>query len=566
MATTRQPADPPPDPFSDPPAVPAGSPDPRREIEFLLQTNESLLNAVAELVALKDVSRRLMVARTIEEVVDIFCASINQVLHGAYYQIFLRDVESEEWRSVRSSSPGGTHRWKRLPVTGDVVKWIARHDKQTTVPIKKESLLTIVPLSTGRDLVGLLCIDASRHEEHLSQLTIDRLNLLAVHSAAAIYNATLDARLRRQLSEMEHTRNFLENILESISHGIFTLDESNRITQINRNATAMLGIEDVDVIGRAYPDVFSGDLAKVLNGIVQETIDHGFAMEQQWIQQLSQGVEVPLAISTAILRDEDRRTRGVIVLLRDMTASRELERLRKLDQMKSEFVSNVSHELRTPLTSIKAYTEALADMAQDEQQKEFLKVIDEESNRLLALIEDLLSLSRIESGRLRLRPEPAHLGQLVQDIMGVAKVQSDKHQIAVDIASDLPLTMLDPDRIKEVLINLISNAIKYSPAGGLVTVKICKEEGVLRIDISDQGIGIAEEHLGKIFDQFYRVDSSLTAQVSGTGLGLAIVKSMVEAHSGTIRVASTPGKGSTFSVFLPIRPITAPRSTDEAPY
>lgn len=562
MATSPRPGDSEPDPA----AVPAGSSDPRREIEFLLQTNESLLNAVAELVALKDVSRRLMVARTVEEVVDVFCASIDQVLHGAYYQIFLKDSEDEEWHPIRSSAPGGTHRWSKLPVTSEVIRWIARHDKQTTVPLHKESLLTVVPLSTGRDLVGLLCIDASEHEEHLSQISIDRLNLLAVHSAAAIYNATLDSRLRKQLSEMEHTRNFLENILESISHGIFTLDESNRITQINRNATAMLGISDIDVVGRPYSEVFSGDLAKVLNAIVQETIDHGFAMEQQWTQQLSQGVEVPLALSTAILRDEDRHTRGVIILLRDMTASRELDRLRKLDQMKSEFVSNVSHELRTPLTSIKAYTEALADMAVDAQQKEFLKVIDEESNRLLALIEDLLSLSRIESGRLRLRPEPAHLGQLAQDIMGVAKVQSDKHKITLDIAPDLPLTMLDPDRIKEVLINLVSNAVKYSPAGGEVKVKICKEEGVLRIDISDQGIGIPEEHLGKIFDQFYRVDSSLTAQISGTGLGLAIVKSMVEAHSGTIRVASTPGEGSTFSVFLPIRPITAPRNTDESPF
>ncbi|MDQ7779471.1 MAG: HAMP domain-containing sensor histidine kinase, partial [Planctomycetota bacterium] len=207
----------------------------------------------------------------------------------------------------------------------------------------------------------------------------------------------------------------------------------------------------------------------------------------------------------------------------------------------------------TPLTSIKAYTEALMDMAQDDTQKEFLGVVDSESDRLLSLIEDLLNVARIESGRIVLKPTTFHPKLLVDEILSISKVQSKKHTIEKDVPEGLQQIYADKDKLKEVMINLVSNAIKYSPDGGLVKMTLSEEEGNLRIDVSDQGMGIAAEHLTHIFEQFYRVDSSLTYKVSGTGLGLAIVKSIVETHGGVIRVVSEVGKGSTFTVLLPIR-------------
>jgi signal transduction histidine kinase len=286
---------------------------------------------------------------------------------------------------------------------------------------------------------------------------------------------------------------------------------------------------------------------------VEETFSQGFALERQVMQVTSSGLELPLAVSTSLLRDERGNVSGIIIILRDMTATKELERMRKLDQMKSQFVANVSHELRTPLTSIRAYTEALKDMAGDEMQRSFLEVIESESDRLLYLIEDLLNLSRIESGRLQLNLEMTAPSLIVEEIMGLSKLHSDKHRLMMEIEPDLPEMLMDKEKMKEVVINLVSNAIKYSPDGGEVRIKLYLDEGNLRLDVIDQGIGIPKEMRKKIFEQFFRVDSSMTAEIGGTGLGLAIVKSIVEAHGGVIKVESEVGKGSTFSVLLPVR-------------
>jgi two-component system OmpR family sensor kinase len=236
-----------------------------------------------------------------------------------------------------------------------------------------------------------------------------------------------------------------------------------------------------------------------------------------------------------------------------MTASRELDRLRKLDTMKSEFVANVSHELKTPLTSIKAYTEALLDMATEEQMKAFLKVIDEESDRLLFLINDLLNVSRIQSGKIKMHFTLTPPRSIVDEILNISKVNSEKHKLVIEIADGLPEVMLDKEKLKEVMINLISNAIKYSPQGGDVNLRMKMDESNLRIEVQDHGIGIAKEHQSKLFEAFYRVDSSHTAAIPGTGLGLTIVKAITEHHGGRCWFESDVGKGTTFFLLIPAR-------------
>jgi signal transduction histidine kinase len=221
--------------------------------------------------------------------------------------------------------------------------------------------------------------------------------------------------------------------------------------------------------------------------------------------------------------------------------------------MKSEFVANVSHELKTPLTSIKAYTEALLDMSEEGQVKQFLKVIDEESDRLLFLINDLLNVSRIQSGKMKLNVERIPPASIVEEILGISKVQSDKHELVVEIAPGLPPMWLDKEKLKEVTVNLISNAIKYSPKGGKVWVRMFLDGANLRVEIKDQGIGVAKEHLPKLFEAFYRVDSSHTAEIPGTGLGLVIVKAIVEHHGGRVWIDSELGQGTTVGFLLPVR-------------
>ena len=425
-----------------------------------------------------------------------------------------------------------------------VLDFVSREAKPLTVP-QGSRWLSVLPLRAGARAVGLLVLDVTGRVEDVTPLLLEPLSILTDQAAVLLSNAQA---VRRSIGESA----LLANILDSITNAIVTLDLEGRITRLNRNAMAVLELTP-DAVGRPYADAFPAEVAATVRTLLDETSRVGFAMERMVTPKIGTGLELNVAVSLSPLRDETYALLGSIVVLRDMTASRELERLRKIDTMKSEFVANVSHELKTPLTSIKAYTEALIDMTADEQQKSFLKVIDEESDRLLYLINDLLNVSRIQSGKMKMHFAPCRPRSVVDEVLGVSKIQSDRHEIVVESAADLPEMLLDKEKLKEVLINLLSNAIKYSPKGGKVWVRLAADGGNLRIEFQDQGMRIPTEHQPKLFQAFSRVDSSATAEIPGTGLGLVIVKAIVEHHGGRIAFESTPGAGTTFLILLPIR-------------
>ncbi|OHB75750.1 MAG: hypothetical protein A2Z34_00470 [Planctomycetes bacterium RBG_16_59_8] len=512
---------------------------PMNEADELRRTNEALSQSLAELSALGAVASRILSAREPAEISRILIDAVRDALTSARVELYHRDENSGTFLP----DPQGEGS-KMLP-TPEVIEWLLREGKPSAVPAEDGSTATCYPL-TARDLcVGMICLDAGAAEALTSQ-KLSLLTTLADHAAAALMNARLIARQQEQFG-------LINNILDSITNGILTIDMNSAIVLINRNAMAMLDLSSETTTRKPYKEVLPQGLSAVIDEMIAETQQMGFAMERQSSLTLSQGQEIPIAVSTSLLRDDTMSTIGVIVVLRDMTASRELDRLRKLDQLKSEFVANVSHELKTPLTSIKAYTEALMDMATEEQQQSFLKVVDEEADRLLFLISDLLNISKIQSGKLKLNLTLLHPKTIIDEILSISKVQSTKHKLIIDCSSYLEEMLMDRERMKEVMINLISNAIKYSPDGGEVRVTMNVFENNLRIDVKDQGIGISPEHLGRVFEQFYRVDSSITASIGGTGLGLAIVKSIVETHGGIIRCESEVGAGSLFTVLLPIR-------------
>jgi len=247
-----------------------------------------------------------------------------------------------------------------------------------------------------------------------------------------------------------------------------------------------------------------------------------------------------------------------------------LEAFRKVDQLKSELLSIVSHELRTPLASIKGYASSLLrdDVEWDrDTQREFLQIIDEESDRLSGLIEDLLQMSEIEAGVLRVHKQPVRIARLAQRVAKKVRPHARGHNLSVSAAADVPETMADPRRIEQVLHNLIVNAIKYSPDGTPVAVRIERREDQVLVAVRDQGIGIPSEHHAHVFDRFFRVEGTLTRQTGGSGLGLPICRGLVEAHGGKIWVESVAGKGSVFSFTVPIVPVpeSVDLETDEAP-
>lgn len=251
--------------------------------------------------------------------------------------------------------------------------------------------------------------------------------------------------------------------------------------------------------------------------------------------------------------DRMGRYLGCVSTLHDVTAEREIA------VMKNEFVSMVSHELRTPLTSIKGYVDLIVDGEAgeiNEIQREFLQIVQENSDRLVSLINDLLDISRIESGRVHLKIEPLEIGDIVQGVMDTFRTYADQSSVTLEshVARNLPRVAADRDRVGQVLMNLVSNAIKYSPGGGSVNVAVKRRGDKVNIEVTDTGIGISDEDQRQLFTKFFRVDSSLTREIGGTGLGLSICKSVVELHGGEIWVKSREGEGSTFAFSLCVAP------------
>jgi signal transduction histidine kinase len=230
--------------------------------------------------------------------------------------------------------------------------------------------------------------------------------------------------------------------------------------------------------------------------------------------------------------------------------------LRELDRMKTELLSTVSHELRTPLGSIKGYATTLlthGTKLKKDEQREFLEIIDSEADRLRDLIENLLDLSRLEAGVLRIDRDPVRLGTVAREVARKVDLATPNHEIALDWPAADPLVNADHKRIYQVIQNLLTNAVKYSPDGGCITMSGHCERRELVISVADQGMGMPAAELDKIFDRFHRVQSELSHGIGGTGLGLAICKGLVEAHGGRIWAESAGEcKGSTFRFTLPL--------------
>ncbi|MCX7927247.1 MAG: ATP-binding protein [Candidatus Omnitrophica bacterium] len=276
------------------------------------------------------------------------------------------------------------------------------------------------------------------------------------------------------------------------------------------------------------------EIITIVSHQIGQAVDNARLFEKTWHAQ------------QALERRVEERTKEL---------SRALEQVKTINQRKSEFVSNVSHELRTPLTSIKGYASILLSGklgVLPEEVSKRLEKINKHSDELVAFINDLLDISRIESGKAELRLAPYQLKSIIEEVVDLLQPQCKEKNITLKTEFDqLPLVLIDHSQIKRVFINLINNAIKYTNQGS-VTVRAYLQESMVQVDIQDTGCGIPEYALNKLFVEFYRVDSAVNQEVKGTGLGLALVKHIVEAHKGKIWVKSKLGEGSTFSFTLPV--------------
>jgi len=373
------------------------------------------------------------------------------------------------------------------------------------------------------------------------------------------YHNNLEALVKERTEQLEEEKELLAVTLCSMSDGVIAVDVKKRILLYNKVAENLTKWKYHEVQGKLVDEVFhtidektkkpvESPIDKVLrSGQMENGSDRDALIARD-------GSECPISATAAPIRKNDGTMVGIVMVLRDVSREREI------DRMKTDFISSVTHELRTPLTAIKAYTTTiLRDPDMTEQTKhEFLTVVDEESDLLKNLIEALLEVSRIESGTVKFSREPVDITAVIRQVLSGVQHLADKKniQLKVDIADQLGTLQGDEGKIQSMLMNLVNNAIKFTPHGGQVSICARRLGQELLIQVSDTGMGIPKEALPRIFDRFYRVPRPGT-RIQGTGLGLAIVKEIVRLHAGRIEVESEVDKGTTFTVFLPLNTQTA---------
>ena len=349
--------------------------------------------------------------------------------------------------------------------------------------------------------------------------------------------------LRRQIEQVRRQRNEMKAAFSSMVEGVIAIDMEARVLNMNQRAATILGCDPAAARGRGIQGVMRNT---AFYNFVEETLTARGTIERD----IPMGDEGLLNGHGTILRDEAENQIGALFVLNDVT------RLRKLENIRRDFVSNVSHEIKTPITAIKGFVETLRDGAvkNPEDAERFLGIIEKHVDRLEAIIEDLLNLSKIEqtSGKEGLSLVESPMIEIINNALQICHVSIAGREIEIDVSCAESVTLkVDPTLLEQALVNLLDNAVKYSDTGGTVHISVTEKSGSVTITVRDHGVGINKKHLPRLFERFYRVDKARSRQLGGTGLGLAIVKHVVQAHGGHISVESTPGEGSAFSIHLP---------------
>ena len=374
----------------------------------------------------------------------------------------------------------------------------------------------------------------------------ERINLRGRDELGLMADAinAMAARINDHVEDLTQQKGKLEGVLKYLVSGVLVVDRSGRITLVNHAIEEMLGVRAEELLQKWH---WEAGHNFGLSSLIDEAILMGTGQKREVTLHQPQERTVEVYISPVL--SNNGRIAGAVVLLHDVSDWRRLERMR------SEFVANVSHELRTPITAVKGFSETLLDGAMNDPElvRQFVGIIHEESERLKRLVNDLLELSKIESGHAVFHFAPTDLVDVIERT--VARYRHQAASSGVTLRTELPAHAVtfegDADRVAQVLINLVGNAVAYTPGGGEVAVSVEETEEHAVLIVRDTGIGIPQEDLPRLFERFYRVDKARARRSGGTGLGLAIVKHIMEGHGGKVTVESTVGEGSVFRVYLP---------------
>ncbi|MCA9913919.1 MAG: PAS domain S-box protein, partial [Anaerolineae bacterium] len=407
-----------------------------------------------------------------------------------------------------------------------------------------------LPLVIAEEPVGLLIVFRTFGRE-ITENDVQILQSFADQAAIAIHNAQLYARV-------EYERRSLSAILENSADGVMILSADQNFTGFNRALERMTGWVATEAVGHYQDEVI--EWKRLEQGDLQAALDAGWPHHHEEDAPLEtlyvegdllrrDGLTLSIAITYAPLMNTAGDLVSIIANVRDIT------NFRKAQEMQNVFISTISHELKTPVALIKGYAGTLRreDANWDGRIiRDSLQVIEEEADRLTGLIENLLAASKLQAQRMQLDVGEVQLDQLAAQVVERFSTQTDKHQFQLSFPPDFPVVTGDETRLRQVLDNLVNNAIKYSPQGGTIEVGGMIDDRTVTVFVRDEGVGLSDYEQERIFERFYRVDGALSRRTQGTGLGLYLSKAIIEAHKGSLHVKSKPGHGSTFYFTIPV--------------
>jgi PAS domain S-box-containing protein len=534
--------------------------------------NKEKEEEIAKMSALMEASIIINSTRNLEQLLKIIMQSAEKVMQAEASSVFLIDSEKNELFFEVATGPKEEEVKKiRLKMGVGIAGWVAYTGESLLVPdVSKDprfarrvddqtkfitKSVICVPLKVRNQTIGVVQVLNKIGGGHFSSTEIKFLEALASQAAIAIENANLYEHLEEraeQLNKELKNANLdlgieklrIESMVQSMEDAVVAVDKQKKIVMVNRVAERIFSIDGYKAEGKALGEVIK--MKDVVDNISTVLITKNIN-KIEFKFQLGNKEHI-FAAAIAPIVDEKMEAAGSVAVFRDITE------IKELDKMKSEFLNMVSHELRTPLTPIQAYSELMMIRNVDnEKVKKYANIINKETQRLGALIGDLLDLSRIDAGKgLSLTLEPVDMNELMNTVYETFRNASAKHKIILTLPEKSEIIMVDKNKIIQVMTNLLSNALKYSPDGGDIVIRTWVKDEIFYGSVKDYGLGIAPDDLDKIFEKFYRVESEKVKKIGGTGIGLPIVKHILELHNGGVEVKSEFNKGSEFIFHIPI--------------
>ncbi len=560
----------------------------------LAEANTQLSAEKERLQAVHAITLELSESLDLEETLTKSLGLASKALGVDRGSIMLRDQQSRTLicRAVLTSQ--GDVRSTNIPIGFDrgpgLVGWVIEHQEAINVAdvrrdkrwLREEGRadevrsVVAIPLKTKDETLGVLMLTSPKLN-YFTDAQTRLMMTIANEIAIVIHNAELYSfiteqglRLADLLDSQREETSKSQAILQSVTEGVIVLDEQQRVVLFNPSAEQVLNIPAAFALQQplshlkiySEPGTHTQQAELIYNGLREglRALDEGGKPHNRMLDLPMPARSIAMNFASVIRPDGIRH--GSVAVLRDVT--REIE----ADRAKRDFISSVSHELRTPLTSIKGYVDLLllgAAGPLGEGQQSFLSVVKNNANRLMDLINDILEIGRIDADKIRLNFELVSMGDIFQDVLQTmrAEIERKSTMIKVDVEPDLPHIPADLRRVTQVVLNLVSNAVKYTYPGAQVTLRaFINPAGLLQTDVEDDGVGILPEQQQHLFRRFYRADNPLRDEVGGTGLGLSIAKSFVELHGGEMWVQSESGKGSTFSFMLPLTQPEQPETAE----